>query len=122
MTAEQAIHSFWSSFGIPAYDEYSVPDESALPYITYSLSYDSFGESVSMAASIWYRSISWEEVTDKTHEVIAAIGRGGTQIHLGNGAIWINLGTPAYQRVDSGNSDIRRIYININAEYITNEL
>lgn len=122
MTAEQAIHSFWSSFGIPAYDENSVPNEAALPYITYSLSYDSFDQSVAMAASIWYRSISWEEITSKSHEVLAAIGKGGTQLHLDNGAIWINLGTPAYQRVDSGNSDIRRIYININAEYITNEL
>lgn len=122
MTADYAIHNFWSQFGINSYDEYSVPGESSLPYITYSLAYDSFGESVSMAASIWYRSISWEEVTEKAHEVITAIGRGGTQIHLDNGAIWIYLGTPAYQRVDSGDSDIRRIYININAEYITNKL
>ena len=42
MTAEQTLHSFWSSFGLTAYDENSVPDDAVLPYITYSVSYDSF--------------------------------------------------------------------------------
>ena len=53
MDAEQAIHSFWSSFGLTAYDENSVPDTAELPYITYSLSYDTFDHQVSMVANLW---------------------------------------------------------------------
>ena len=51
MTAEQTLHSFWSSFGLTAYDENSVPDDAVLPYITYSVSYDSFDNNVSLTAS-----------------------------------------------------------------------
>ena len=36
MDKQQAIHGFWSSFGITAYDENSVPDDAELPYITYN--------------------------------------------------------------------------------------
>ena len=32
-----ALYTFFSSFGIPAYVEYNVPDNAALPYITYEL-------------------------------------------------------------------------------------
>ena len=31
----QAIDRFWNSFGIPAYDESSVPQGATMPYITY---------------------------------------------------------------------------------------
>lgn len=51
MTAEQVVHSFWSSFGLTAYDENSVPDNAQLPYITYNLSYDAFENEVAMSGS-----------------------------------------------------------------------
>lgn len=115
MNAEQAIHSFWSSFSIPAYDENSVPDNAALPYITYSLSYDSFGNDVSMSGSVWYRSMSWRSVTEKTAEISEFLGEGGIIIDTDNGHIWIKKGHPFYRRI--GQEEIKRIYINIEAEY-----
>lgn len=30
-----ALYAFWASFGVPAYLQDSVPDDAALPYITY---------------------------------------------------------------------------------------
>lgn len=39
MTATRVLNSFYSSFGLPAYDENSVPtgeNAPAFPYITYS--------------------------------------------------------------------------------------
>ena len=33
----KALYQFFSGFGLPAYVEYNVPDEAALPYITYRL-------------------------------------------------------------------------------------
>ena len=119
MDAEQAIHSFWSSFGLIAYDENSVPDTAQLPYITYSVGYDSFDYAVSMSASIWDRTMSWAALTDKAHQISDAIGKGKILI-TDYGGIVINRGSPFYQRVDSGDSNINRIFINIQAEYIQN--
>lgn len=119
MDAEQAIHSFWSSFGIPAYGENSVPDNAQLPYITYSVGYDSFDYSVSMSASIWDRTTSWAGLTSLAHEISDSIGKSKV-VATNGGGIVIYRGSPFYQRVDSGDSNINRIFINIQAEYIQN--
>lgn len=118
MDAEQAIQAFWSSFGLSAYDENSVPDGASLPYITYSLSYDSFDNNVTMAASIWYRSSSWATPTYKAQEVVETIKAGGVILKTDRGGIWIKPGNPIYQRINNDDTSIKRIYINITAEYI----
>lgn len=118
MDAEQAIHSFWSSFGLTAYDENSVPDDAQMPYITYSVEYDSFDYSVSLSASLWYQSTSWAAPTAKAHEISNYISLGGVTIPTDNGAVWINRGSPFYQRIGDVERDVKRIYFNIEAEYI----
>ena len=40
MDKSQALNTFWNSFGIPAYDEYTVPDGTSIPYITYDTATD----------------------------------------------------------------------------------
>lgn len=117
MTAEQVIHSFWSSFGLTAYDENSVPDDAQLPYITYSLSYDSFNSNVNLTASIWYHSTSWVNITAKADDVYDEITAGGKILPTDNGGIWIKRGSPFYQRMGDDNKNIKRVYINIQAEY-----
>lgn len=117
MTAEQAIHAFWSSFGLVAYDENSVPDEATLPYITYSLSYDSFDNEVMMNASIWYRSLSWQSVTNKYHEISDYIGDGGVQLKTDNGSVWMKRGSPFANRLGDDDKNIKRALINISAEF-----
>ena len=42
MTKAEALHSFYSSFGLTAYEENSVPDDAEFPYITYNITTDSF--------------------------------------------------------------------------------
>lgn len=118
MDAEQALHSFWSSFDLPAYDENSVPENAQLPYITYSVSYDSFGSDVSMTASVWDRTMSWERLTSKVHEISNAITDGGRILHTDNGGIWLRKGNPFYQRMGDVDDSIKRMYINVFAEYI----
>ena len=118
MKTEQAIHSFWSGFDIKAYDEYSVPDTAQLPYITYSIIYDGFDRSVTMSASVWYRSASWAAITEKTKQIIDKISFGGIQITSDEGTIWLRMGEPAYQRLGADDTEIRRTYLNIIADYI----
>lgn len=119
MTALQAIHAFWSSFGIPAYDVNTVPDNAQLPYITYDVSNDYFDAEIMQVASIWYRSTSWTEITAKEQEIAEYIGRGGRNLICDGGAVWIKRRSPWAQRMaDPSDSMIRRIVLNIEMEFI----
>lgn len=119
MTKEQAYHAFWSSFGWKAYDENTVPDDAPLPRITYNFAVAEFGEAVALSASVWDRSTSWSLVTKKAGDIYSRIGLGGTIIPFDGGYIWIKRGQPFFQRVSDENDSIRRIYINVEVEYLT---
>lgn len=122
MDKAQAIHSFWSSFGLLAIDEYSAYDSSMeLPenYITYEFQSSNFGDSVALTASLWYRSTSWEEITQKADEIAEYIGWGGKIIPIDGGYIWIKLGEPFYQRMSAEIDGIRRIYMTISVDFLS---
>lgn len=123
MDKAQALYEFWSGFDIPAYDENSIPYDNTrpeLPYITYETSTDSIGNQLPLSASIWYRSTSWVEVTQKADEVAAAIGYGHKIIPLNDGYLFIVKGTPFARRMNDENDImIKRIIINITVEFLT---
>ena len=120
MTKDEAIYSFYSGFGLPAYDENTVPEGSALPYITYSVSTDSIGNMVILSASLWYRSTSWGTIQDKADEIAAVLGYGGKIIKIDNGYLWLTKGSPFAQRMsEPSDKMVRRIILNINAEFLT---
>lgn len=120
MTKDEAIYSFYSGFSLPAYDENTVPEGSALPYITYSVSTDSIGNMVILSASLWYRSTSWAAIQDKADEIAADLGYGGKIIKIDNGYLWLVKGSPFAQRMsEPSDKMVRRIIININAEFLT---
>lgn len=119
MNKEQAIHKFWNSFGIPAYDENTVPDDLSFPYITYNVSTDSLGNAVTLYANIWDRSTSWKTVTEKSEEIARFIGYGYHLESFDGGYIYITKGTPFAQRMsEPGDDTTRRIYINVEAEFL----
>lgn len=120
MTKDEAIYSFYSGFSLPAYDENTVPESSALPYITYSVSTDSIGNIVILSASLWYRSTSWGAIQNKADEIAVAIGYGGKIIKIDNGYLWLTKGSPFAQRMsEPSDKTVRRIALNINAEFLT---
>lgn len=122
MTKYAALHSFFEGFGIPAYENYTVPDadERTFPYITYEVGSDSFGGEIALSFSIWYRSTSWVAVNAKAEQISAAIGRGGKIIKCDGGAIWIKRAIPFAQHLNDDTDDmIRRIVGNITVEYLT---
>ena len=121
MNKEQAIQTFWESFDLPAYDEQTVPDDATMPYITYRVVTDSIGNIVNLSGSIWYRSSRWKEVSDKANEIAKYVGEHGfARYKLDDGYLWLTKGTPFAQRMSDPNDDmIRRIYINLQAEFLT---
>ena len=90
MNKAQTINSFWNSFGIPAYDMYTVPNDAQMPYITYEYVEDNF---------------------DNTGN--------GKILKTDEGYIYIARGTPFMQRLTDTDDSVRRIYINIQVEYMT---
>ena len=120
MTKAAAIHAFWNRFGIPAYEENTVPEDATFPYITYQLVTDAYIREVVMTASVWYRSTSWLECNAKAEEIGRTIGMGGTVLRCDDGRIWLKRGTPFSQSMGDESDDlVKRKYINISAEYIT---
>ena len=123
MNKMQTIHSFWSGFGLKAYNEASVPtgeNKPEFPYITYQFVDDSFGNEVLMSASLWYKTTSWAEPYIKQNEISTYIDMGGKVLPCDEGAIWIKRGIPFAQNMsDNADQRIKRVLINITAEYIT---
>lgn len=120
MTKAAAIYQFWSSFGLAAYEENTVPADATFPYITYQLVTDSFGREVPVTASLWYRSESWTAINGKTEEISQTISRGGKIIPCDGGAIWLKRGQPFAQNMRDESDDlIKRKYLNITAEFMT---
>ena len=120
MTKAAAIYQFWSSFGLTAYEENTVPTDATFPYITYQLVTDSFDREIPLTASLWYRSESWTGINAKTDEISQKISRGGKIISCDGGAIWMKRGQPFAQNMGDKSDDlIKRKYLNITAEFMT---
>lgn len=121
MNKAQRLQVFWESFGVPAYDENSVPDDVIYPYITYSVVDDSLGNMVPLSASIWYRSSSWAEVESKKNEITKCIGEFGfLSLPVDGGYIFMTKGTPFAQRMRDPSDDlVKRMYLNLSVEFLT---
>lgn len=116
----QFLQDFWSGFGLTAYDESSVPDNAQLPYITYNASVSDFEHPVLITASLWYRSSSWAEISQKASQIAETVCLSKPQkIDGGRVRVWIG-DTPFAQRMgDPDDATIRRILINLMAEFMT---
>lgn len=123
MNKWQAIDDFWNSFDWNAYDENSVDtglNAPSLPYITYEAQTGAIGQVLTLTASLWDRSTSWKSVSDKADEIAERIGYGYEISKVDGGYLWIVKGQPFAQRMsDPEDSEIKRIYIILNAEFLT---
>jgi hypothetical protein len=125
MTKAQAIHNFFASFGLPAYDEASVPTwtddaqtaENKPPYITYHFAVSSYkGEPVAAVCNVWDLSDSWDFVDSKAAEIGLAIG-GFRRLVCDDGYIIVTRGDPFSQPYADG--PYKRAYINLTLTFIT---
>lgn len=121
MDKAQALHNFWSSFGLTAYSSDTVPDDRTFPYITYDVATDSLDYVINLNASLWYRSMSWSEISRKTQEISEYISTmNPPTMELDDGRLYITKGNPFAQRMsDEGSNDIRRMLLSVNVEFLT---
>lgn len=121
MDKAQAIHQFWNSFGLIAYDENTVPEDAVMPYITYYVSTGALDQVQNLYANLYYKSYSWEEITKKSDEIAKAVAEHGFHsIPLDNGYAMITPGFPFAQRMNDPSDDtVRRMYLRVDAEFLT---
>ena len=120
----QALYNFFSGFELPAYEENTVPtgkNAPELPYITYATATSGFDNDVQISASMWYKGFSCADADRKAAEINAALAHGGKMIPYTGGALWIRRGTPFAQHMADDDDTIRRIYLNLTAEYLSAE-
>lgn len=121
MDKYQAIHEFWNSFGIPAYDSSTVPEEQSRGdfYITYEATVDRLDNAVPLTASIWKAGTnSWSEISQKAEQISDDLVQVKT-IPLDIGYLYLTRGRPFAQRMTDEDDTVRRIYINLMAEFLT---
>lgn len=106
-----ALKTFFSGFGLPAYAEDSVPDDVALPYITYSMSVPEWNQRASLHAQVWDRTTSNTGIIRVADQITAAIGENGINIPVEGGYLIIWPESPLIQIMVDG--DYRSAYINL---------
>ena len=122
MTKSDALLNFWSRFGIPAYYETHLPEKPEYPYITFEAADDSFGNTLYLSASLWYRGKLWTDANAKAEEISRYIGRDGVYIDFDNGSLYIQRGSPFSQNMgDDFDEFIKRKALQIEAEYLTED-
>lgn len=124
MTKAEALHAFFSSFGLPAYEEHSVPvwldsaqtEENRPPYITYELLTAGRLETVQVTVNVWDISDSWVTVNAKADEILAAV-TPFCRISFTGGAAVAAAGEPFAQSWADG--VYKRKILNLELTYIT---
>lgn len=121
MTKDKALQAFFEGFGMPAYPESTPPEDETFPLLTYRFSFGAFGDGeVSITVNLYYRTFGEAEINAKAQEISDAIGMGGKVIPCDGGCIWLKRGTPFCQSMtDAADHNIKRRYINLTAEFIT---
>lgn len=125
MTKAEAIHAFFSGYGLRAYEENSVPvylddaqtAENIPPYITYQLATDDYrGGSVAVTADVWDCSESWEYVNEVAAAISGDIG-SYKRLTCDDGYILVTKGSPFAQNL--ADDIYKRVYMNLNLTFIT---
>lgn len=115
----QALHNFWSGFGIPAYDQATVPDDAVMPYITYTALVAPFENATLLTGDIWYNSTRWDEISQKADQIALAL-KGHKLLPIRTKEyLMLTQGSPFAQRLYDTDDRVKRIHINVMGEFLT---
>lgn len=121
MNSAAAFQNWLSGFA-KTYRETTVPDDAEYPRITYAFSSAEFGNTVLIPVSVWDRSYSWDTVEQIAQTITRAVsggGKVGVSVPCDGGYLRVRMGNPRYQPMSDEDRAIRRIYMNIEVEYLT---
>ena len=110
--AADALHAFYSGFGIPAYPAESVPKDARRPYITYSVNVPEWNRPAAHWARVWYRATGNDALFEKADGIIAAIGQG-VKLRCAGGYIALYPENPLAQLLVGEERTDRSVYLNL---------
>lgn len=124
MDKAEALHAFWSGFGLKAYNELTVQrgeDRPPYPYITYEVMTDSIDNTLFLTGALWYRTTVWDEIRKKAEEIAEYIRTMRSPLSLSTGGyLWIKKGTPfTREEPDGADDSVIKLIINIQVEFLT---
>ena len=118
MTKAEALHSFFSDFGLPAYPATAVPKEPGDRYLTYEPRIGAIDDGdLAITVNLWFYTTSEAEPNAMAQCLSTALGVGGKVIPCDDGYVWLKRGSPWCQSLSDG--DWKRRYINVSVEYLT---
>lgn len=119
---EQALYDFWSRFGLPAYEENSVPDDAVFPYIAFEVSTGGIGAIIPIAASIWDKTAKGTAFIDRKADEILQYIKNMRDCPVVNGGRYrvFTDGVSAQTMGDPEDKLIKRKYLNVYFEFLTN--
>ena len=108
MNRYEAQYTFWSSFGVPAYEENSVPDikDIKYPYITYPAIGAEVTAQTFINVSIYTRSSSLKKVTEIAEKVMKRFVEGGAEIRFTGGGFFLTAENTFIQIMGDPNDDL----------------
>lgn len=109
---------YWSSFGMPAYQELTVPDDAKMPYITYQTANGQLNGVVNVSASVYYKGTSWTAIMQEVSQMEKVIDR---QIVIDGGIMKVRkpLSNFAQPMSEAGDTKIRRILLTVEIEFLS---
>jgi len=111
---------YWSSFGFPAYQELTVPEDKRdqYPYITYQTASGSLNGVVNVSASIYYKGTSWAKAMEDVLEMERTIDR---QIFIDGGIMKVRkpVSNFAQPMNEAGDKNVRRILLTVEIEFLS---
>ena len=117
MNKYQALYEFYNTFGIPAYEENSVPEDAELPYITYPLTEPEWSEQSSFYCQVWYPKKKLADLLAKADEICTAIGTM-KEFEQEGGYIVLYPSTPLIQILSDEMTQSAYINLSINAYHM----
>ena len=118
MNKQEAFYSWLSGFSLPVYAEGSVPNNAALPYITFSWSQAQTFDSVSVTATAYARTKSAKKLTSACDSIVNDLAQGGVTLQCTDGLLWLTSASPAMQCFELEEC-LKGCYININIQFLT---
>lgn len=124
----QAQDVYWNSFGLPAYNEQTVPSSvpdgnggmtpTKMPYITYEIVSGSLDGVMSVNASVWFRGTSWVDVCRQTDKMAAMADQ---QIKIVDGYVKFRKSPEYFAQplTDPHDDKVRRMRLNVEVEFLT---
>lgn len=115
----QAIDAYWNGFGLPAYNELTVPEDAPDRYITYQSAIGSLDGPMQLSGNIYARGNSWTWIMQKATEMQAGMNR---QIKVEGGYVKFRVpqGYSAQPQTEANDKQVRRVILQVEVEFLTN--